>query len=300
MRNLTLAISKSIVYIDGNTQDKDPDMKTELSPQQIAEYQDRGFIHIPAFLSPLEVIELKAAVLDAVAAMGQRKVAADGVDWSEGDSYYDKVFTQRLNLWRINPVVKNFMLNESLGCLLCRLAGVSAMRVWHDQALIKEPFGNPTAWHLDDPYWSFCSQQAISIWIALEDATPHNGCLHFIPGTHKLATFDNVGIGQNLADLFKVYPAMAQIDPVAVPMKAGDCSFHNGLTAHGAGANMTRARRIAMTCAYMPDGSTFNGQQNILADSYFHSLKVGDPLKNDQQNPLVGQLEETCTPPARK
>jgi ectoine hydroxylase-related dioxygenase (phytanoyl-CoA dioxygenase family) len=124
--------------------------------------------------------------------------------------------------------------------------------------------------------------------------------MHFIPGTHKLATFDNVGIGQNLADLFKVYPAMAQIDPVAVPMKAGDCSFHNGLTAHGAGANMTRGRRIAMTCAYMPDGSTFNGKQNILPDSYFRSLQVGDPLKNDQQNPRMGQREQACTPPARK
>jgi ectoine hydroxylase-related dioxygenase (phytanoyl-CoA dioxygenase family) len=35
------------------------------------------------------------------------------------------------------------------------------------------------------------------------------------------------------------------------------------LAAHGAGANMTRGQRRAMTCAYMPDGSTFNGVQNI-------------------------------------
>jgi len=267
-------------------------VKTDVSPQQVAEYQDRGFIHIPGFLSASEVAELKTAVLDAVASMGRRKVAGDEHDqWTEGDSYYDKVFTQRLNLWKINATVKSYMLSQSLGCMLCRLAGVKAMRVWHDQALIKEPFGNPTAWHLDNPYWSFSSRQSISMWIALEDATPYNGCMFFIPGTQKLANFDNVAIGQNLADLFKIYPAMAQIDPVPVPMKAGDCSFHNGLAAHGAGANMTRGRRIAMTCAYMPDGSTFNGQKNILPDSYFNSLKIGDLLKNDQQNPQVGQLE---------
>jgi ectoine hydroxylase-related dioxygenase (phytanoyl-CoA dioxygenase family) len=119
----------------------------------------------------------------------------------------------------------------------------------------------------------------------------------FIPGTQKMATFDNVPIGPNLGGLFKVYPQMAEVDPVAVPMKAGDCSFHNGLTAHGAGANMTRGRRIAMTCAYMPEGSTFNGQQNILPDTYFRSLRVGDILDNDEQNPVVHarrQRDETA------
>jgi len=70
-------------------------------------------------------------------------------------------------------------------------------------------------------------------------------------------------------------------------MKAGDCSFHNGLTAHGAGANMTRTRRIAMTCAYMPDGNIFNGEPNILPEEYLHRLKIGDPLNNNEQNPLI-------------
>jgi ectoine hydroxylase-related dioxygenase (phytanoyl-CoA dioxygenase family) len=82
---------------------------------------------------------------------------------------------------------------------------------------------------------------------------------------------------------------MAQTDPVAVPMKAGDCSFHNGLVAHGAGANMTRGRRIAMTCAYMPVGSAFNGQRNVLPKAYFESLKKGDVLANDDWNPVVYQ-----------
>mgnify|MGYP003329763907 FL=1 len=80
---------------------------------------------------------------------------------------------------------------------------------------------------------------------------------------------------------------MAGIDPVPVPMKAGDCSFHNGLVAHGAGPNMTRGRRMAMTAAFMPDGSTFNGEQNILPDDYFNSRAPGDLLNNDNQNPLA-------------
>lgn len=265
-------------------------MKTDLSQTQIESYREQGVLFYPGFLDAAEVAELKAAVLEAVGSMGKQKIAGDGAGLVEGDSYYDKVFTQRLNLWRINPTVKRYMLSPELGAMLCQLEGQSAFRVWHDQALIKEPFGNPTAWHLDNPYWSFHSRHAVSIWIALEEATPYNGCMCFIPGSQKLARYDNVAIGENMADLFGVYPQMAEQDAVAFPMKPGDCSFHNGLTAHGAGANMTRTRRIAMTCAYMPEGSRFNGQQNILPQDYFASLSIGQVLDRDGLNPVVGRM----------
>jgi hypothetical protein len=42
-----------------------------------------------------------------------------------------------------------------------------------------------------------------------------------------------------------------------------------------------------MTCAYMPDGSTFNGQQNVLPDAYFKSLKIGDVIEDPKQVPLL-------------
>jgi len=270
-------------------------MRTTLTPEQITSYQKNGFVAHRGLLSPEEVAELKGAILDTIAGMGKKyRIAGGGPEREDRDDYYGKVFTQRLNLWRANETIKRTMLHPDLGRALCQLAGVEGMRVWHDQALIKEPFGHPTAWHLDNPYWSFYSRQAISIWIALEDATLENGCMWFIPGTQELATFDNVGISQDLAALFKIYPRMAEIDSVPVPMKAGDCSFHNGLTAHGAGANMTRTRRIAMTCAYMPVGSIFNGQKNILPDAYFHSLQSGDVLENDDWNPVVYDARATA------
>ena len=268
-------------------------MKTDLGNDVVQRYQRDGFVYIPSFLSQDEVAELKSGVLVAIESMGKKKVTSAEVDLVEGDSHYDRVFTQRLNLWRISPVVKKYMLNPELGKLLCRLTGELGIRCWHDQALIKEPFGNPTAWHLDNPYWSFSSRNSITIWIALEDATLHNGCMWFVPTTQNLATWDNVPIGENMGDLFRIYPEMAKIDPVPVPMKAGDCSFHNGLTAHGAGANMTRGRRIAMTCAYMPEGSTYNGKTNILPPSYYKTLKPGDVLANDDWNPILYSQSST-------
>ena len=262
-------------------------MTTTLTGEQIESYQRDGFVTQRGLLDLDEVATLKAALLEAIATMGRNKVAGRTDSLTESESYYDKVFTQRLNLWRINETVKHTMLSSELGSMIRDLEGVEGFRVWHDQALIKEPYGNPTAWHLDCPYWSFSSRHATSIWIALEEATLKNGCMWFVPGSHKLASFDNAGIGQNMGALFTLYPAMAEIDPVAVPMQPGDCSFHNGLTAHGAGANMTRGRRIAMTCAYMPIGSTYNGQHNILPPEIRATLSEGDLLDNDDWNPLV-------------
>jgi len=124
--------------------------------------------------------------------------------------------------------------------------------------------------------------------VALDDATPENGCMYYLPGTHKSAEFErNVPISPSTGKLFKAYPEWNEIRPVVGAMKRGDCGFHNGLTAHGAGANMTPGYRRAMTCAYMPEGSTFNGQKNILPEDEFARLKEGDVLANDALTPRV-------------
>lgn len=186
-----------------------------------------------------------------------------------------------------NPGVRELMLDERIGRMAAQLSGAEGIRIWHDQALIKKPWANPTSWHLDAPYWSFTDRRALSFWVALDDATLENGCLFFIPGSHKSTRYEIAGIGKNMGDIFKAYPELRSAKSVAAPMKAGSCSFHNGLTIHGAHANMTPGFRRAMTCAYMPDGSTFNGTQNILSAEQVARLKVGDPLNDDAQNPLI-------------
>ncbi len=111
--------------------------------------------------------------------------------------------------------------------------------------------------------------------------------MYFIPQSYKQTGFENLGIGKNMGTIFEHYPELARVNPVATPLKAGSCTFHNGLTIHGAGPNMTNGFRRAMTCAYMPDGNVFNGQANILPEDYRATLAVGDLLNNDEQNPLI-------------
>ncbi|MBA3710337.1 MAG: phytanoyl-CoA dioxygenase family protein [Planctomycetes bacterium] len=261
-------------------------MRSSVTPEHISHYRENGFVLVEDLLDQAEIAELSAAVAHGVAEMGDRKIVG-GNDWKDGDSFYDNVFVQRLNLWKNEPVVKRYMLGAEIGAMASALAGVDALRVWHDQTLQKKPWANPTSWHLDTPYWSFDSRDALSIWIALDDVTMQNGCMYYLPGSNRLVNFENVGIGPNMGDLFNLYPALKTIEPVAVPMRAGSCAFHNGLTAHAAGPNMTPRWRRAMTCAYMPDGCTFNGKGNILTAEQIARLKIGDRLDDEQQNPLL-------------
>src|SRR4030095_4940652 len=268
-------------------------MKNQLSEEQIQFYQNNGFIVIEDFLSPEELEHWRIVVTTAVKERAGIKIPGKDIKTGEADGinedadYFAKVFDQLLNLWQTNGEIKKRMLDQRIGKMAAQLAGVDGIRIWHDQALIKRPWANPTAWHLDTPFWSFSDRRAISIWVALDDATLENGCLFFIPGSHKVTNFDKITIGRNMDGIFDIYPQLKNAGTVAVPMKAGSCSFHNGLTVHGANANMTNGFRRAMTCAYMPDGNAFNGEPNILPDEYVKRLKIGDLLNNDQQNPLI-------------
>lgn len=263
-------------------------MNTELTEEQIAAYRRDGFLVVREFLSPAERAELLAGIEQAVRQLGSYKLGGDRQEkWLDGDSFYDRVFLQRINLWKINAAVKKYLLSPELGRMLCRLEGIDGIRIWHDQTLQKQPWANPTAWHADNPKWSYHSRHAISIWIALDAATPQNGCMYYLPGSHRNENYDDVPISREMGLYFEQFPQFREVMPVAGEMEIGDAGFHNGLLAHGAGPNMTPRWRRAMTAGYMPDGSTFNGKQNVLSDEQVAALKVGDPLDDEAQNPLL-------------
>ncbi|WP_449436289.1 phytanoyl-CoA dioxygenase family protein [Pedobacter steynii] len=279
-------------------------MKTQITQQQIEDYRKNGFLLIEDFLDKDELEIWREAVTEALVQRDGRKLPGKDIKTGEEDGinknvdYFGKVFDQMLNLWQTNEKVKQLILDENLGKMVADLSGCDGIRVWHDQALVKRPWANPTSWHLDTPFWSFSDRRALSIWVALDDATLENGCLYFLPGSYHATSFENPGIGKNMDEVFKFYPQLSSSDSKAVPMKAGSCSFHNGLTIHGAGANMTKGFRRAMTCAFMPDGAVFNGIQNILSDEQVAKLKVGDLLKDEEQNPLI--YSKTPTLPSQK
>src|SRR5579862_6288948 len=170
-------------------------MQNQLTPEQISLYRDNGFLVIENFLDDAELESWRRCTQEAV---DQRLAASKGKEFVETlnnqadpTAYYAQVFTQCLKLVDTHAGMRKLLLDPDLGKVAATLAGVDGIRIWHDQALFKPPFGNPTGWHLDNPFWSFSHLGSISIWVALDDATLENGCMYYVPGSHKTARFEN-------------------------------------------------------------------------------------------------------------
>jgi ectoine hydroxylase-related dioxygenase (phytanoyl-CoA dioxygenase family) len=132
---------------------------------------------------------------------------------------------------------------------------VSGIRLWHDQALFKEPQGRVTDAHQDISYWPINEGDlTITMWLALNDVPKEKGCLYFYPGSHKLKEKEYVDIFKNPHQ-----PEIIKgIEKTFTPINSGDATFHSGLTFHGAGQNISEEMREGMTVIYLADGNTFN------------------------------------------
>lgn len=262
-------------------------MRTSLSSEHVERYRTDGFVVIEDFLDAAELATWRDAFDHAVTSREAERTASQDADADADAEFYSRVFDQYVNLWQSDETMRDLIFDARIAQCAAELAGVDRLRIWHDQALTKQPYGNPTAFHLDLPYWPFSARDALSIWIALDDATEANGGLYFFPGSHRETTEANVDIGPNLGAIFDVYPQFANRPATSGAMRAGSCSFHNCMTIHGAGANMTNLARRAMFCAYIPDGVTFDGTQHIVTDAQLASLQTGDPIALPHHNPIV-------------
>ncbi len=135
------------------------------------------------------------------------------------------------------------------------LAGPN-IKLYCDQVFFKPPLhGSEPEWHQDSALWDqFAPQEAISCWIALDDATVDNGCLEVIPGSCRWGAMSD-----RHQDLF--FDNLMVPNPVPIEIEAGSCLFHHGLTFHRTGANTTPNRRRAISLAYLRAETKYLGCQ---------------------------------------
>lgn len=254
-----------------------------LTEEKIAFYRANGFVQLDNVLTPDELEQLRQAV-DQVLYV---RLGAD-IELSQRNPEYEKVFVQKLNLWRVNEQIRQFVLHPRIAEIARRLAGVSAMRLWHDHLLAKMPGDSKASpWHQDFPYWPMNESGALSCWMALDDVNEQNGCMQFIPGSQALGALEPINLvtPQDLFGIAAEHGAQLS-DPVIVPLKAGSCTFHNGLTFHYAGPNRTENPRRAMVTIFFADGVTFNGRRHPVTNDL--GLEAGAPLAADVL-PIVAQ-----------
>lgn len=195
---------------------------------------------------------------------------------------YGKAFLQVWNLWQHSADVARFVLAERYARIAADLLGVDHVRLYHDQALFKEPGGGYTPWHQDAMYWPLDGHRTLTMWMPLVDITPDMGGLCFASGTDKEGPMSDVTISDASEEHFDRLLAGGRF-PLRrpVPMQAGDATFHCGWTAHKALPNTSTVAREVMTVIWLADGLDLQEPSNPAQESdlrsWFPGLVAGDP-----------------------
>ena len=224
-----------------------------VSQADIAAFDALGFMVIHDAIAPAAIESARAGLRDLIL-----RPAADNImiERAIGDGYSELADERRLDAVRkLMPIIdydrrlKAMAEDAGLLALMARLLG-EAPALTQDMALLKPPrIGREKPWHQDMAYFDYPSQaRIVGVWIALDAATPENGCMMIIPGSHRQGPAPHwkrrdwqicdtdVEVGRSLA----------------IPLPPGGCMLFHCLLHHGTPPSHSRRRRWALQFHYRP------------------------------------------------
>ena len=179
----------------------------------------------------------------------------------------DTVIFHALGAWRITPGFHDLLWNPAFTVPASQLLG-GAVRFWHDQLFCKPAHhGGVVAWHQDYSYWTRTRPLAhLTCWTGLDDSTRENGCVHYVPGSHRWPDLPKTGLTGDMDSIQSVLTdeQREQFKPVAVELKAGESSFHHPRMIHGSYENRTDRPRRGTVINAILDGVMSNSDQPLL------------------------------------
>ena len=240
-------------------------------------FDEDGYVVVRDLLKASDVEFYREVVKDAI----RERKQFDERELKD-KSVYEQSFVQCQNLWEDNETIRELSFNQEIGEIAAYLLGNKPIRIWHDQALVKEAGGSETDPHHDQPYWPIKENNTITAWIPLCKVDEINGQLGFYPGSHKVdeRRFIDIFSGKvDEEDFLK--QAKIEFSPINYQnMDIGDVSFHHGLTFHRAKPNLSKVDRIVHTVIFFADGCTRgNDQFHFSVDR--SGIKVGEQIKSD-------------------
>lgn len=258
----------------------------DLDPAIVTSFAERGHALVPG-LASAEEAEAYRPLIERAAL----DTAWDKRPLEERDTY-GKAFLQSFNLWRVDADIARFTLSARFARVAAQLLGVEGVRLYHDQALCKEPGGGRTPWHQDQYYWPMDTDRTVTMWMPLVDVPDEIGSMTFVDGSHLRGDLAGQAISDASDAEFSRLIAVEQLPThTNGGVSAGDATFHAGWTVHSAGPNPTGMLRTVMTVIYVADGARV---ANDLSEAQDFDRKVwlggAEPgtLIEAELNPLLG------------
>jgi ectoine hydroxylase-related dioxygenase (phytanoyl-CoA dioxygenase family) len=223
----------------------------DLPVEQVLAFAELGHTVVRGLATPAEVEAFRPSIESAVRASAAAQRPLDDRDT------YGKAFVQVPNLCMVDPVARAFAFAARFAKVAAELLQVDGVRLYHDQALFKEPGGGLTPWHQDQNYWPLDTDRTVTMWMPLVDVPPEVGSMTFVDGSHREGAMGEWVIGDASEKNFGALVAERSLPTTTYgAMTAGDATFHMGWTLHSSPANPTDLMRSVMTVIYFADGTS--------------------------------------------
>lgn len=227
-----------------------------LTDEQVAFFHENGYLAGVRMLDDRQIEQLRAELNDLFVP------DCDGHELfyeyhSNESADPSRILFHALGAWRIKPAFHDILWNPAFTRAAAQLLD-GPVRFWHDQLFCKPAHdGGVVAWHQDYSYWTRTQPMAhLTCWIGLDDATVDNGCLQYVPRSHRWNLLPITGLAGNMDAIRKVLSPeqMAEFQPVPIELKKGECAFHHPLLIHGSQENRTDRPRRAVVLNVVRDG----------------------------------------------
>jgi ectoine hydroxylase-related dioxygenase (phytanoyl-CoA dioxygenase family) len=257
----------------------DVDSPYALTEQQIRSFRECGFVKLKNVLSPATIAHYGDAITAQVKRLNRQT-----------KPMHQRAFLQVMNIWRESEVVREFSFSKRLARIAAELMGITGVRMYHDQALYKEPGGGFTPWHADQYYWPLSNANSCTAWIPLQATPPEMGPLAFSVGSHRFESGRDMEISDEGEQKISAALEAKKLPTDEGPFELGEVSFHYGWTFHRAGPNTTDRPRAVMTVIYIEDGirlaEPVNKNQIGDIDKWMAGTKVGAVVATEL-NPVL-------------
>ncbi len=238
-----------------------------LSDQQVAFFHEHGYLAGVRLLDDDQVEWLRRELVQLTdpAHPGNRLFYEFHSNESADPA---RVLFHALGAWRIAPGFHDILWNPAFTVPASQLLG-GVVRFWHDQLFCKPAqHGGVVAWHQDYSYWTRTQPMThLTCWIGLDIASRDNGCLQYIPGSHRWQLLPVTGLAGDMHAIQSVLSEeqKRQFRPVAIELKPGECAFHHPLMVHGSYENTTDRPRRATVINAFRDGVLSGSDDELLA-----------------------------------
>ena len=228
---------------------------------QCLDFRKNGFIKLPNVLSSGAVVRLRQELLKLLERSFSPKT----------NIHDNNRFLSLEMMWLQNTILKSYVLSPRIAKISAELLGVKSVRLYHDNALAKEPGCGRTPWHCDDDHFPLATQDVVTAWIPAQPIPSAMGPLAFAKPLSIYELVKDIDFNKFDTSYDKQIAAVFKSNNVAIedsPFAVGEVSFHHNRSFHTAGKNKTTRTRVVLANTFFADGARVVDQPTMVSGDW--------------------------------